>query len=402
VRANPLTTRAPNDRGKIVPVTLTPRRILDTLLYTDVTPGYVRATPAALVSFTEGNELPLARMVAEANGASTSASTKTPIRRSLADLRAFSEGAYLAYACTDYPQLWNVKSDRQGRHAQYERAVNGLDPYSVAPWTTQEWSQSEFFVYNYCIGWPKPRVAEPPFPAGGSYPDTPTLVLNGDLDLRTDIYQAQQVAANFPNSTYLEVPNYGHVTALYDPDRCTSVIARRFVRTLEAGDTSCLASISEHRVVQTFPKRAEEAPQATVRRDSDESRADDRRAAYVAVESVADVIDRWYAIPGYRGTSLYGGRFVMWTTYSDPFVSRIWKLRLDKIRWTKDIAVSGKGQMQRGAGKARMELELSGNGTDDGQLVVTWSTRDAGAMATIRGAIGGRTINLKAPAPSYF
>ena len=68
-------------------------------------------------------------------------------------------------------------------------------------------------------------------------PEHPVLVLNGDLDLRTDVYQAREVADNFPNSTYLEVPNAGHVTAIYDADPCTSAIARRFIRTLDAGNT---------------------------------------------------------------------------------------------------------------------------------------------------------------------
>jgi hypothetical protein len=44
------------------------------------------------------------------------------------------------------------------------------------------------------LHWPRPRVVDPPFPAGGRYPTTPTLVLNGDLDLRTDLYQARAPA----------------------------------------------------------------------------------------------------------------------------------------------------------------------------------------------------------------
>ncbi len=177
---------------------------------------------------------------------------------------------------------------------------------NTQPWTAPEWAGSDFFTYDYCIGWPKPHVAEPPFP-GGAYPNIPTLVLNGDMDLRTDVYQARQVAANFPNSTYVEVPNNGHVTALYDADQCASVIVRRFMRTLDAGDTSCVDDISEHRVVRRFAETASQAPQAKVAGKADDSKVADRRAAYVAVESVSDVVDRWYAIPGYTGVGLYGG-----------------------------------------------------------------------------------------------
>ena len=125
--------------------------------------------------------------------------------------------------------------------------------------------------------------------------------MNGDFDLRTDVYQAREVAANFPNATYVEVPNYGHVTSVYEVDRCPSVIVRRFVTTLDAGDTSCTSRISEHRVVPVFARRAAGVPEATVASPSDRSTAKDRRAATVAVQAIADVIDRWYAIPGYSG-----------------------------------------------------------------------------------------------------
>jgi hypothetical protein len=342
-------------------------------------------------------------MVAEVNGASTKAAAdKAPATRSLSDLRAYSEGAYLAYACTDYPAPWSVDASPSARAAQYARGASRLDPYLVSPWTATEWADSQFFSYDYCIGWPKPRVAEPAFPSGGSYPDTPTLVLNGDFDLRTDLYQARTVAANFPNSTYVEVPNSGHVTALYDADACASVIVRRFMRTLDSGDTSCVDSIPEHRVVAAFAQHAAAAPQAWVGRQSDQSRAGDRRAAYVAVEAVADVIDRWYAIPGFHGSGLYGGRFAMFTTYSGPFVSRVWTFRFNELRWTKDIAVSGTGSMPRGAGIARMHLTVKGHGTDRGSLTLTWSTRGPGSIVTIRGEIGHRSVNLRAPAPSYY
>ena len=67
----PRARRAPPMRTpRIVSVRLTPRRILDTLLYTDVTPGYVREVPAAAAAYLAGNPLPLARMVAEVNGPS--------------------------------------------------------------------------------------------------------------------------------------------------------------------------------------------------------------------------------------------------------------------------------------------------------------------------------------------
>ena len=345
-------------------------------------------------------------MVAEVNGPSTYGPAhgdypppKPPPNSSL---RGWSEGAYLAYACNDYPALWDVNASFKERERQFKAAIAALDPGTFAPWTNAEWASSEFFVYDYCLHWPAPRVAEPPFPRGARYPRVPTLVMNGDLDLRTDVYQAREVAANFPNSTYVEVPNYGHVTSVYEVDHCPSVIVRRCVTTLDAGDTSCVQDISEHRAVQRFAKRAADAPQASVASAADRSTAQDRRVAYVTVEAIADVIDRWYAIPGYTGIGLYGGKFSMYNSSGLPVSSQTWSLKLNRFQWTRDVAVTGTGLMPRGPGKAEMTMKVKGTGTDRGALTITWSTRAAGATATITGTIGGRTVHLAAPAPSYF
>lgn len=73
-----------------------------------------------------------------------------------------------------------------------------------------------------------------------------------------------------------------------------------------------------------------------------------------------------------------------------------------RLRRAEDVAVTGTGSMPRGAGTARMEMKIKGAGTDVGTLTITWPTRAAGARARIRGTIGGRVVDLRAPAPSYY
>ena len=282
-------------------------------------------------------------------------------------------------------------------------ALDALPRSTFAPWTTPEWADSDFFVYEYCLHWPRARNApESPLPPGGRYPNVPTLVLNGELDIMTDVYQAREVARNFPRSTYLEASNMGHVTALYDADACASVIVRRFVQTLATGDTSCLGRLSEHRLVRRFTERVADAPQSTVASGADRSSAADRRAAWVAVETLADVVDRWYAIPGFTGSGLYGGKFKMTSTDGLPFTSRVWTVKLTRNQWTTDVEVTGTATVPRGAGTAVASLSLAGAGTAAGDLTVTWSTRARQAQARITGTIGGRAIDLTRPAPSYW
>ena len=403
VRARTITTTAPDYVGEEITVVLTPRKILDVLLSTDATPGWIREVPAALTAVLHDNPRPLARMVAE-SAFDPSEPAAAPARAGglRSELRSFSEGAYLAYACTDYPQLWDTSAPFAAREAQYAASLAAVPPATVAPWSVAEYADSDFFVYDYCIRWPAPGSPEPAFPVGGRYPNVPTLVLNGELDIRTDVYQARAVAENFPDSTYLEVPNMGHVTALYDADECASTIVRRFVRTAATGDTSCLGRVPEHRLVQRFAERVADAPQAVVSSGADRSTAADRRAAWVAVETLADVVDRWYAIPDITGVGLYGGEFTMDSTSGLPFISQVWSVDLDESRWTRDVEVSGSASIPRAAGMAIASLSLGGTGTAKGQLTVTWSTRAQGAQARITGTIGGRAIDLSRPAPSYW
>ena len=367
-----------------------------------MTPGYVRAIPAALVSFTQDNARPLGTDGCRGRRAEPDAfAGKMGSLVPMHEIRSCLRGSVSWHTPAPITPAVGQTGWRGLRQQQFASAKAQLSRTLVAPWTTTEWSESDFFVYDYCIGWPKPTVAQPPKPSG-PYPNTPVLVLNGDLDLRTDVYQAREVAENFPNSTYLEVPNAGHVTAIYDADACSSAIARRFIRTLETGDTSCLNKISEHRVVAQFAESAVDVPQAKSLGSQDRSTPQDRRAAYVAMEAVADVLDRWYAIPGYTGTGLYGGQFSQYTTTSGPFVSRVWSLKLNHYRWVKDIAVTGTGTMPRGAGKATIDLKLTGDATGGGSLTMTWQTRQANGKALLTGTSGGRTIYVQVPAPSYY
>ena len=144
LRVAPVKTSAPSDTGQEVEVTLTPRRVLDALLNGDAIPGFDREGIASLEALLAGNPRPLARLVAESQIDITDAGRKPRERKSLADeVRGFSEGAYLAYACSDYPQLWDVqlavrrprcavrRRDRRARAADFrplDESRNGPAP----------------------------------------------------------------------------------------------------------------------------------------------------------------------------------------------------------------------------------------------------------------------------------
>ena len=70
-----------------------------------------------------------------------------------------------------------------------------------------------------------------------SYPHVPTLVLTGDLDVNVPLEATSKVAALFPNSTSVTIPEAGHEASFWS--QCAQELASRFIRTLQVGDASC-------------------------------------------------------------------------------------------------------------------------------------------------------------------
>ncbi len=174
--------------------------------------------------------------------------------------RYYSEGAYLAVICNDYPQLWDLNATIVTRRAQFADSVKTLRrtaPQTFAPFTIKEWMSSSWAEFDSCLNWPRPSNFVPPAPEPTDYPEVPTLVLVGDLDSITSAEGSRLVVDAFPNATYVEVANVGHVTALADRSRCASDIARRFVRTLDPGDTGVCANgvppDADHRRISPNP-----------------------------------------------------------------------------------------------------------------------------------------------------
>ena len=309
---------------------------------------------------------------------------------------SYSEGAYAAVACHDYPTIWNPASGFAQRRAELAAARATLAPDAFAPFSTATWLGSlyEHQLVFGCLRWPAPAVPDPPAPPGAAYPAVPVLVLNGDLDVITPPADAARAASLFPNATYVPVPNAVHVTALADFDRCASGIVRRFIRTLDAGDTGCAGRTAEVHVVDRFPRRTANAPATATPAPGDRSRPLDRRAAWVAGQVVADAIARYWLMYGGKGHGLRGGRF----TVRGPYLSLTpLRFRFDGARFTRDLAVSGRATWDRRARGVAARLRLSG--ARRGTLRIVWSTTQQRATAEISGRIGGRPVRLRMPAP---
>ena len=309
----------------------------------------------------------------------------------------YSEGAYAAVACHDYPTLWDPAAPLSQRRSQLDAARAGLDPATYAPFPNRIWLRSLYIdqIVQGCIRWPAPRYPDPPVPAGAAYPDVPVLVLNGDLDVITPMGDAQRAAALFPRSTLVPVSNVGHVTALADYPGCAAGIVRRFIRTLSPGDVSCAARTPEVHVVPEFPRSVAAAPAARSAGGRDRSTPRGRRAAWAASWAVGDALARWWLMSGSKGHGLRGGSF---TTTGEYLAYEPVRFRLRGVRFVPDLAVSGTVGLEpaRAATCARGCAFAAPPG---GRLSVAWSTTATRAVAFMRGTIAGRPVRLRMPAP---
>ena len=386
---HPIVGVADDEYGKPQHIDLTAAAFAQLVLDATYSYTFFRDLPAALVAAGHGDLTPLMRLAAE--DVNFNAGGGAP--------GAYSAGDLEAVSCHDYPAAWDRRSGDARRAAELQKAINRLPNGVFSPFLKRVWLASldeNELVYG-CLDWPRPAVADPPFPPGIRFPHIPVLVLDGLLDQATPLGDASKVARAWPDATFVRVANSNHITAQVDFLHCVSVIARQFLSTRSAGNTSCAHHVPAQYVVPAFPTSVRTAPQAGSAGTSDHSTVLDRQAAWVGTETIGDALERWFnLLGGGPGYGLYGGLFRVSGAYYSygPLV-----LRFESARFVPNLNVSGTAQWNRASSLLTAKLSLTGPHGLKGNLRIEWPTSAAGAMASERGTIGGHTVALEMPAP---
>ncbi len=150
--------------------------------------------------------------------------------------------AYIAVACNDYAQLWSLDATVPQREQQYHEALARLAPNGLGAFSAEGWGAAQRDGGDACIRWPGIPQHQRPDQVRTPMPDVPVLVLSGDLDAITPDANGKLVAAKFPRSTFVSVPNTGHVPDL-EPSGCVVGMVGEFVRTGAAPKTDCVPTI---------------------------------------------------------------------------------------------------------------------------------------------------------------
>jgi pimeloyl-ACP methyl ester carboxylesterase len=343
-----------------------------------------RELPAALRAYIAGDDVPLYRLFGENESGRFDAGLETT---------SFSNGLLLAATCADEPQPFDLRADvsvqKRQLNAAYRKIVTS-SPRAFLPFTPEEFL-NRGSAPVLCLGWPAPTT--PPLGLQHqTFPDVPTLVLEGGLDTVTPPPVARAVAHQFRHSWYVEIPFVRHVAALNDHSGCAAKIAAAFIRSSTI-DAACRSDIAAPDQVDVFPATfADEAPIHLLHTDERAGlSADDLRTVAIARDAIADVVRRWGPLGFYADDGLRAGSF---RTIS-PLVRGEFRVHLDGIGWTNDTAVSG-------------ELETSDvRDTMSGYVFVSTPWRPTvrfevraahifrpGGQETVAGTIDGRKIRL--------
>jgi len=389
VRANPISGTAPNESGTPTAATADPSTV-GLILYGGLS-GEVnyRDMDAAIRALDGGDSLPLLRLVAE--NVSGDAPELT---------YGYSRGLYSAVSCMDYPEIYNMNADFAERLRERDAALAEAelkDPGVYAPLTLAEFQtvSIDTSLLNYCLQWP---ISHPPYPVGQPIPPSehftqaPTLVINGGLDMLTPAAGGALVAEQFPRGQHLVIANSFHVDALDDVDNCTQPIVRRFVATLDPGDTSCAAKVTTIRLVPFFPLLAAQAIPA-VPGSGNSANAHELALVSAAVQTAGDVQARWYVNYSGSDSGLRGGTW----TWTQP--DEVASFTLNAVRWTTDLAVSGSMVWDQISGVVRAELRFTADDGTSGTVSAIWNDQQSQLAAQLTGTVAGQTVAASMPAP---
>ncbi|MCM6773567.1 alpha/beta hydrolase [Nocardia sp. CDC159] len=148
-------------------------------------------------------------------------------------------GAYIAVTCNDYPQFWSPEATVPQREQQYRQALAQVP--ELGAFSGEGFAAAQRDHGDVCLRWtnasnPRPDQMREPMP------NVPVLVLSGDLDAVTPDANGKLAAARFARSTFVSVPNTGHVPDL-EPSGCVVGLVNEFVRTGAIASTACVQAI---------------------------------------------------------------------------------------------------------------------------------------------------------------
>jgi pimeloyl-ACP methyl ester carboxylesterase len=384
IRRKPLQGDAYDASGNLTPVWFDEGALLHLAINPTgkfVGTGEVLAAGEALA---HGDPAPLLRLGAEV----------TPLVSDYGDSTSDSQGDYFAGTCVDAHLPWDWSAPIVERQKQFSEAVGDLPVDWFAPFSKFAGADLSVSLEKECFWWEKPTPSLPVAPPQATYPNVPTLVLDGDMDAMVPMEEVRKVAALFPGSTFVPVAEAGHGTILWT--QCAATLQTQFIETLQVGDTTCTETPETvWPALGRFPLLAVNALAADVDPEGNNQIGErERKVVTVAVATAIDALKRSSFVNGTgTGAGLRAGTFE-----SSVDINGNQMTVLTSCAFAKDVMVNG--AVVWGADfSLSADLVVSGPGTAGGNLHVegTWEAPGAVGKFKISGTLGGRNVAALVP-----
>jgi pimeloyl-ACP methyl ester carboxylesterase len=394
LRRQPVAAKARDGDGKLRSFNANATQLATVMFGSAPAYATVRETDAAARAYLAGDSRPLLRLMAETQVSVDSRDqTQSPGK--------FSAGLAAAVMCQDAPQIFDMSLDPVRRAADRSEAIaqrKHSAPDTYGPFTIDEYRGMplDYAFIDQCASWPAidaGQVASMAKLRNSPYPDVPALVISGDLDNITPVADGALVAKRFAHGRQIVVPNGFHVNALpHARSACPADIARQFIETLVVGDTKCLASVPEVRVLQAFALRVHQLEPAHALAGNQANRGQ-LQIVTGALLTVGDAIARLGSNISGKSVGLRGGTFDI---AAGPEGSR---LTLQDVQWTTDLRVSGTVTYPGRSGDGVADLTVAGPEGANGALNALWTQGVARARARVHGTFGKAVVVAETAAP---
>jgi pimeloyl-ACP methyl ester carboxylesterase len=184
--------------------------LVEILIQGDLEPSLRAEFPAAVRSAVDGDDAPLARLLARTRSSEEGENEGPP--------EGFDSPLYYATTCEEDLFPWSRAAAPAARLAEARAHIRALGQNAFAAFTPTD--VMDLSDMPACAFWPFTTPA--PTATQTSLPSVPALILSGADDLRTPTANAREVAAQIPGAKLLVVPNTGHSVLDSDPTGCSS------------------------------------------------------------------------------------------------------------------------------------------------------------------------------------
>jgi pimeloyl-ACP methyl ester carboxylesterase len=226
-----ITGRVTATNGKSTTQSIDQLGLLGVLFAGDLNPTLRAELPGSMRAARKGDWRPLLRLTRR---------VRTSSGNSAAAPFSDSSALFLATTCEEVRFPWPRAAAADQRWASAQQAADEISSAERGPFSARTALQAG--SAPLCVGWPTDGPA-PPDP--GPLPQVPTLILSGQMDLRTPVEDARKAGSAIPAARLVQIAYAGHSVLTSDRSRCATDAVTAFFA--QAPEPACALTDNPYR-----------------------------------------------------------------------------------------------------------------------------------------------------------